>query len=118
MTATASSIDQARRAFLRSPDETLAQAARNGDDTAFTEIRARYLHPVRLHISQATAYANLGTSPTGTGPAVLADEVFTELRDRLAEFTSTQPGAFRAWLYRDIVHAVTEHRSGTCAPAQ
>jgi DNA-directed RNA polymerase specialized sigma24 family protein len=118
MTATATSTDQALRAFLRSPDETLAEAARNGDGTAFAELRARYLRPVRRHIDQRTAYANVGASPTGTGPDVLADEVFAEVRDRLAEFTSTQPGTFRAWLYGTVVAAVIEHRADTCAPAQ
>jgi hypothetical protein len=106
-----------RRAFLRSADETLADAARHGDEDAFTEIRARYLSPVRLHISQTTAYANL-TASTGQGPNVLADEVFAEARDRLADFTGNQPGTFRRWLYGDIVAAVTEHRTGTYAPAE
>jgi hypothetical protein len=98
--------DQARRAFLRSPDEVLAAAARAGDGGAFGELEARYWLGVQRYVGEHTRYAR---------PEVLVEEVFSEAGDRLGGFRGDEPGAFGLWLFGTVAHSVIEHRGGSPA---
>lgn len=92
----------ARRVFLRSPDEVLAAAGRDGNSDALAELWHRHVSAVRRQLADA--------APDYTPYTALADEVLDEVHDRIGEFTGTEPGSFARWLTDVIVPPVIEHR--------
>jgi hypothetical protein len=101
-TATPASAEMTaeRREFLRSPDETLAVSARDGDSGAFGELERRY----RLAVIREVACTRYSM------PDLLVDEVFAEARERIRHFDYTQPRGFALWLNINCIDPVVQNR--------
>jgi hypothetical protein len=91
-----------RRVFLRSPDEVLAAASRDGDEDALSELRRRYRGTVLRLVQANTDYSR---------PSDLVGEVFDDMREHIGEFTGDSDGEFGCWLTEVIVPPVIEHRT-------